>query len=292
MPTFSSSILWRMRSRKAFKSIFQLSTLDLQLTTNALKQNIYGPISIQYIDSGSTQTLSGLPNTFSNATHKVEPPDPLNTPLIDSWTMQRSNTFQVTLRTSLRTTAGPDQSPVVTIDDAQIDWTAKYANAVQVLEPDGTVNTVTEETVMLVPRTSTNSQSIQVTRIVPAERGAAISSTFFWPPPPQGPSAGYTAPLLAWGETRIEGLTTDPIILRGDYSQSYRPHHHNFAEDFLFEPALEPGIAPSILAELEEKNIRYIYVFWTPPGEDHFPARIYVAGTDGNFRPLLAKPAR
>jgi hypothetical protein len=136
---------------------------------------------------------------------------------------------------------------------------------------------------LLTNRQGTNAQSIEVTRTIPAAAGAAITSTFYWPQPPKGPTAGYTAPLAAWKETRIEGLTTEPILLHGYYSQTYRPEHHNFAENFLFEPALEPGLSPAILEQLRAKNIRYIYAYW---GGDDFGSAIWAAGDNGHFRSL------
>jgi hypothetical protein len=71
---------------------------------------------------------------------------------------------------------------------------------------------------------------------------------------------GYTAPLIHWVETVIEGYTTEPIVLRDWYSQTYRPEHHNFDEHFIFEPQLEPEISVDILAELRMHDIRMIHV--------------------------------
>jgi hypothetical protein len=68
-----------------------------------------------------------------------------------------------------------------------------------------------------------------------------------------------TYPLSHFVETRITGLTTQPIVLHGYYSQTFHPFHHNFGEEFLFEPRLEPGISQSVLDELEAKNIQLIY---------------------------------
>jgi hypothetical protein len=72
---------------------------------------------------------------------------------------------------------------------------------------------------------------------------------------------GYTAPLVRWVETVIEGYTNEPIILHGDYSQTYRPEHHSFDEHFVFEPQLEHDLSPAVLAELRNRNIRLIHVF-------------------------------
>jgi hypothetical protein len=269
------------------KSKLHLATRDAKLTTNAIAQTIYGPITFEYIDSGGIRTLAGTPNTFSNATHSIGQSDGLGTELSDSWTLATSNgAVQLSLTTKIRTRARPAESPIITLADAQLQLGAHYSRPMPIVENGRETNSVIEGVVLLTTRLGTNSQSMEVTRILPAKAGAAISTTFYWPPPPAGPTAGYTAPLMAWKETRIEGLTTEPIVLRGYYSQTYRPHHHNFSEDFIFEPALEAGISPTILDELRAKNIRYIYVFW---GGQEFGDAIWVAGEDGNFR-ALSKP--
>ena len=269
------------------KSKFHFTTRDVKLTTAALAQTIYGPISIEYIDSGARKTLTGIPNTFSNATHSVGQPDYPGPPLTDAWTLTTSNgAVQAALITYLRTAARPTESPIITLADGQIRLSARYSRPMPILENNQT-NSVTEDLILLTNRQGTNSKSIRVTRTVPAAAGAAITSTFYWPEPPSGATAGYTAPLMAWKETRIEGLTTDPIVLHDYYSQTYRPGHHNFSEEFLFEPVLEPGISPVILEELRARNIRYLYVFW---GGDDFGSQIWVAGEDGKFRSLTTKP--
>ena len=86
-----------------------------------------------------------------------------------------------------------------------------------------------------------------------------IQTTFYWPNDPPA-AAGYTAPLVRFVETRINGLTTQPIVLTNYYSQTYRPGHHNFTEEFIFEPRLEPGLPASTFAELEAANIQFLHV--------------------------------
>jgi len=50
-----------------------------------------------------------------------------------------------------------------------------------------------------------------------------------------------TASLAKWDKTTIEGLTSEPLILRGEASQTMSPGHHNFYEEFLFEPRSKKG---------------------------------------------------
>ncbi len=264
------------------KSKLHLATRDLKLVPNALAETIYGPITFEYHDGGEIKTLTGAPNTFSNATHSVGALEPGGVPLTDSWRMNTAlGVVQASLMTRIRTTARPTESPILTIGDAQIEFTARYPAPVPIIDFDGRTNSVTEETVLLRRPQSTNSQSIPVTRSLQLS-SAKLTTSFFWPEPPKGPTVGYTAPVIAWKETRIEGLTTEPIVLRGYYSQTYCPHHHNFAEDFMFEPALEAGISSAILDELQAKDIRQIFFHWGGESE----SKIWVAGDSGIFRRL------
>ena len=271
------------------KGLFQFQARDLKLTTNALQQSLLRHASIDYILDGQRRNLSGDPVNFPSYAHSVGAPD-VYTAAIDSWTVAGTNNQRrMSLSIAVQTQANASQSPLITLADARIELRAVYSNAVPVIEFGPQTNYVTEDLVFLTPRQSTNAQSLEQIRIVPSEKGAAIRTSFYWPQPPTGIAAGYTAPLIAWKETRIEGLTTEPIVLRDYYSQTYRPEHHNFSENFLFEPALEPGISAAILAELRTKDIRQIYVYW---GGFDQESVILVAGENGQFRPLVGKTAK
>ena len=265
------------------KTKLQLSTRDLKLTTNEIAQPILAHSTVEYVHDGALRTLAGAPHTYSNASYKVGTRDPSGTPLISSWFLNTSNAQDVALSVRLRTTATANESPLLTLSDAHIEYSSTYERPVPVIDFGPETNLVTQESVLLTKATTTNEHSIEVTRTVSADRGTTMITTFYWPKPPAGPTAGYTAPLIAWKETRIEGLTAQPIILRGYYSQTYRPGHHNFVESFLFEPALEPGLPPAILDELRSKNIQQIYVVW---GGNESQSFIMVSGPDGNFRRL------
>jgi len=55
--------------------------------------------------------------------------------------------------------------------------------------------------------------------------------------------------------TRIEGLTSEPIVLKDYFSQSYDNVHILRSERFVFEPRLEPNISAQTVAELEALDI-------------------------------------
>ena len=113
--------------------------------------------------------------------------------------------------------------------------------------------------------------------------GVSIETKFFWPPPPVGASAGYTAPAEQWEGTTITGLMPEPIVLTGFWSQTYLPGHHNFSESFMFEPALEEGVPQSTLDSLREKNVSIILI---ELGNINTPSLRYI-GFDGKIRDSL-----
>ena len=88
-------------------------------------------------------------------------------------------------------------------------------------------------------------------------------------------------------DTVITGLTSTPITLTNSFAQSYGPGHHNFTEDFIFEPGLDPSVTPAQKAELNAKNIRLIHVFHNQmdfgvPGVSG--DKLTILGLDGSFR--------
>ena len=90
--------------------------------------------------------------------------------------------------------------------------------------------------------------------------------------------------LVKWNGTTISGLSSRPIELNSRFSQTYFPAHHNFDETLWLEPAIEPGMDPSILEELRRENIRFIVA-----GKSIFPGtapRLGVLGFDDTFRNL------
>jgi hypothetical protein len=64
-----------------------------------------------------------------------------------------------------------------------------------------------------------------------------------------------------WYGTIIEGLTTEPIYLSSCASQCYTAGHHNWCENFFFEPMFEPGISQCIVDQLRLMNVKSIELY-------------------------------
>ncbi len=260
-----------------------LAARDLRLVHSNLATTIYTTAALTYLEGSQRRMQSGEMASFPDFRHTVTPPDEQGQELTDAWGFANSPVFQrATLRSVIRA-ARSGESPVVTTSDLELFLTLGYRPGMMGYGDGPDWSAITEDTVRLRRVPDSLAEGLPVTRIVPAKTGLSATVSFLTPPPPTGPSAGYTAPLLAWKETRLEGLIEKPIVLRGYYSQSFRPGHHNFWEDFLFEPQLEEGIDPEILAQLAAKDIRQIHLVWDNGGEMH---QASVIGADGRLRKL------
>ena len=78
-------------------------------------------------------------------------------------------------------------------------------------------------------------------------------------------------------------LAVPPVTLRGFFSQTYRPEHHNFAENFLFDPHLEADIDPSLLAAWDEANVQALVAV-----EGFEDAPLHVLTRDGDLIRMAA----
>jgi hypothetical protein len=222
-----------------------------------------GPLDDDSVDLANTG-FEGDPTTFAGYFHTPPTIDQWGTasPIIDGWTTGANAsliTWQLDAALPLRRL--PTEVPLVVLTDGWLALSATYANPVPEPGqwPDGT-STFDYTALVLCPEETVLTPShIPVHRHATAD-GMTVDVRFWWPPAPTGATAGYTAPLVKWDVTTITGLTSTPIELRGYWSQTYRPGHHNFSEDFVFEPRLEEGIDPTLITELNQQDIAALLV--------------------------------
>ncbi len=164
----------------------------------------------------------------------------------------------------IRTLAVPErvsrsESPILFAHDFVANsLTATHSDPVplwQGLPFTGIPATFEEDVVLVEPAVPSRTDLERVVR--GSSDGIDIEVRFASPEPPSV-SAGYTAPVSRWDRTIVTGLTADPIVLTSAFSQSARPGHHNATENFLFEPRLDPGVSPELLAELEYLGVDVI----------------------------------
>lgn len=227
---------------------------------------------------GSVITRRGSPTTWPNPQHSGSA-----TEVKDGWTLPSqggATDYELEIRLPQERVYG--SSPVRTMEDFSIHLWANYENPLPGIQGP---TTVTQDVVRLEPGSIddplTEGSLPQTRSAVASGAGAQIDIDFYWPPNPTGPTAGYTAKLEKWDTTVISGLTAQPISLSGYFSQTYLPGHHNFTEEFMFEPRLEEGISAAVVQELEALNIRQIYISF-----GFAKPLIKVVGVDGTFRDL------
>jgi hypothetical protein len=260
------------------KSRWTLETRSMTLNGNNLSQGLYTKVSLEYLDEDRVHTITSEVPLLPSAEHAFDGND-----AIDSWRLpELSNPRTYHLRTpEIPMSVLPTQCPVLTLADLGrrafnvpfkcLTLDAEYEHPVtswyqQIGDggPSSGLRTTTRNRVRLWRHTEPSDDDIFQERTFSAN-GISIHTSFYNPAPPPGQTdwvadAGATAPLKRWDRTTIQGLTAEPIILEGYYSQTYRPEHHNFIENFLFEPRLEPGISQAVLGELKSKNIRFIHM--------------------------------
>jgi hypothetical protein len=236
------------------KSLWTLKPGNLWLSEENRKSCTYAEATIEYVAEGQIRrVVSPLP-LLPNAAHVCTAPD-LGVglyDLVDSWQWaDLCNPRTCQLRTSpLYREELSD--PVVTLGDFRINMEVQYQRPVPL---DSGQTADTEDTALYVPWQPTDQDVPDECSFSDPNLGVSIRTQFYmrW-------GWGWDAPTsVQFGQTRIEGLTSEPIVLTGFFSQSVGGGAHLCPKNFLFEPGLEPGISPKTLSELRARNIRLIY---------------------------------
>ena len=176
-------------------------------------------------------------------------------------------------------------SPVITPRDFTQELEVTYASPVPWLEGT-TPATRTSDRVMFIPSqtltpdTEINTRSFTFGNL-------QITTRFKWWKPGDDNLFVKTLPVAEWVDTVITGLTTEPLTLTNSFAQSYGPGHHNFWEEFIFEPALDPSVTATQRAELAAANVRLLHVYhnridgWL---SETSTDRLTILGLDGVFQ--------
>lgn len=248
------------------KSKWRFRTRNQWLDPELLDKSLYQDVSFEYPEEGRIKVLSGDPNRWPQYNFNYS-----DTTTTDSWALGDG----LTLRTCKLTTdsvarlATASESAILTLDDlgreyltgsGLLDFSVTYTRPMRSwgLGDDGFLFTDTES-VLLCPVPPNQAGHVRQQRKFTDPSGISVTTNFYWPQSPVELTPDYARHLTQWDETIIQGLTTGPIVLNGYYSQTYRAGSQNVVEQFLFEPSLEPGIDPKILAELRERNVRLVY---------------------------------
>ncbi len=239
------------------KSFWTLQTRSMWLTRENLEGGLYANATVRYFDGCDVRELSGPPSSFPGATHSFD-----GEQVVHSWRIaDHGNPRTYRLVTfDVPTLVAPSESPVLTQFDF-VDPRLEVEYDTPVLVIDGLLEeqrTTSEWTALGSPFEQKAGDLVQDVRL--RVGGVTVRTRYVWPEIPND-FIIKTFPLARWIETTITGLASQPIVLHGEFSQSYRPEHHNFSEHYMFESRLEPGMSPDIIEELEQRGIRVVHVF-------------------------------
>ncbi len=238
------------------KSRWTLRPRNVWLDGESLNECVYGEVAIEYVADGQVREIVGELPLLTDAAHEYKPPEWEwdSYTLLDSWCLcdlDNPRTYRLSTLPLFQATV-PD--PVVTLDDFRVSFEVEYQQAVPVGLGDPE-NALTEDCTLYEPWQPTDGDTPEECLFEDPNTGVTICTRFYsrW-------GWGWASPTsVQFESTRIEGLTTEPIVLTGFFSQSVGGGAHLCPKNFLFEPGLEPGIARQILDELAAGNIRLIY---------------------------------
>lgn len=235
------------------KSRWTLKPKSLWLSEENLRSCLFGEVTIEYVSDGKVRQVTSQMASLPDASHTYRPPEWEwdRYELTDQWRFAdlcNPRTYRLPSMPMFQSVV-PD--PVVTLDDLRLRIEVDYDAPVAINDS----NTATTDIVPLyVPWVPTDQDIPEEYSFSDPNTGVSVAIRLYvrW-------GWGVSATSVQFGDTRIEGLTTEPIVLTGFFSQSVGGGSHLCPKNFLFEPALEPGISPQILSELKACDIRLIY---------------------------------
>jgi hypothetical protein len=257
------------------KCLLSLDTQNLRLYGTNVVKGVYTQGSLQYVENGALQTLGGPIGSWATESNSE------STAALSWSTGTGAGARAWRLETPVSTNVSGTQLPVLTQQDFRPTLSVTYAVPMPKVIGAGQPTNTTQERVTLepAPALAETPSSLQ-TRTLVQTNGMTIQTTYCWPQSPGGLIL-LTTPLDHFVETRISNLAANPIVLTNVFSQSYGCYNHNFFEEFIFEPGLEPGLPAAVLAELRAANIQLIYVWSSSQGRTTI---FYVLGYDGVLR--------
>lgn len=198
----------------------------------------------------------------SDIVHSFQAPGPAGTA---TWTLRARVADSVAV-----------QQALLTAQDLQWELSLEHATPQPFLDWDAKMQVRSKDHVRLWPCAPTVAAGTpplpgakEVERSATGPGGVSMTSRFWWPAAPKGPTAGYTAPNVLWVQTTLSGWTSTPLVLTSPFAQHQRPGHHNFDGMYVFEPRLDvadtfdgrsPSVTAAQLAELDKAGIVAIYV--------------------------------
>lgn len=251
--------------RHRIKSRWNIEVTPVRLDSQGKRNSFLQSITHEWMDGNTLQTITSAPGDLQNYGFAYDQETNVQT---HSWTQHIDDedaTVSLTIR-DFPATQDLSKSPVITIDQLSLYLEIAYPSGRPELVYDRELGEILGTTKSDVARLGRDTSSLTVSprsslqeRTFSSNDGTvSVNANFYWPPEPTGPTAGYTAPNEKWVSTTISGVLDDPFSIHGFYSQTYIPGHHNFTENFMFEPERDPKLSQETLAALRMNNVRYL----------------------------------
>jgi len=222
-----------------------------QLSEASYRASRVANVDFQLLEDGRAARKAGVPASFVGAEHTVDDRDFAS----DAWT---TSFGKLSIGSWFTRLVAPAEIPLFVARDGMWEMNADYTSPRPTLEA-GVLGETLRDHVTLVPCHTEASTSPEITTVTAlGPNGIEMRSQLHY-------ESGHpkTFGLAKWESTEIRGVTSSPIVLRGWFSQTFRPEHHNWTEDFMFEPELEDGLSGAIKEELAAKDIQAIVVLDT-----------------------------
>jgi hypothetical protein len=262
------------------KSRWTIETRSIPMESTHLAEQLYSVVSMEYIDDDHVESTTRIMDPFNSVNSVRHSYNEISQYTSDIWHVEdMANARTYNLKTTdLPNAVSAAENPILMITDFGRDafntalrcltLDVEHRQAVASIsnrDRNSNLKLTSHNRVYLWPCDDAPNENDIFQERSYSQNGISIDTAFYYPPPPGGLAswvggAGATAPLKRWEQTTITGLTADPIVLKGYYSQTLHPEHHNFVEHYIFEPQLEPDLSKDVLAELKAKDIRYIRV--------------------------------
>ncbi|MGB2862129.1 MAG: PEP/pyruvate-binding domain-containing protein [Sedimentisphaerales bacterium] len=265
------------------KSRWMLKPKNIWLSEDNLQQCIYDTVDIEYVADGQVKQISAELPSLPGAKHTYEKPEWEfdQYAVTDTWRFGDIDNPRIYHLRTEPLFQSVVRDPIVTPEDLRIGIEVEYERPVLI---DDVNTTSTEGAALYQPWEPTDQDILDVCSLDDPNTGVSVTVQHYvrWS------MMGGTPTSVQFEQTRIEGLTTEPIALTGYFSQSFGGGSHLCPKDFLFEPALEPGISQVILDELKDKNVKYIYYTTgarecRPTEWQDTPPQIILYGFDADF---------
>jgi hypothetical protein len=258
------------------KSRWRLVQPSAPLTADRLRAPLFAGVEVDHLDDGAVVHLAGSLAELPRAEHESVVRDG-HADLVDRFALAGGRTIGLRQTVPARTSA--ERTPLVFSDEIDLSLAIEYDTPVPFLL-DGALQSRSAEAVALTSRCARADFPLHLPTSADLSTAGGVELHVDYALSLMGGPFDKTAPLAWFDGTRISGLTSEPLRLASEWSQSFRPGHHNFYADFLFEPALDPAVSAAQRDELRARNIRQIFASTAAPDT------VYAIGFDGTLRRL------